>query len=358
MTTSNHRERLFEPGALWRATFATALVAASIVVGSRRLADFDSALIGYSFACLFAVFGVVYRYSVWLSKPPTRRLWQRGMQVFFSPSQWPRLNRPTLLVRALWQKFFAQDFILHRTFGRWLTHMLIAWGCMLAAAVTFPLVFGWLHFEAAGTAASPEYRVVFFGFAMTTVPLHGIVSWLTFHALVVSAFMVTPGVMIALYRRMQDRGARAVQRFGRDMLPLVLLFAVSVTGLLLWVSYEWMEGYFYSVLAQIHALTVIFTLLSLPFGKLFHIFQRPASIGISFYRAAGSTSEQTVCPVTSEAFASRLQTGDLTEVLPQVGFQYAPQDATKQVAWNEVSPRGRRMLIARAQSAAKHKRFA
>jgi hypothetical protein len=119
-----------------------------------------------------------------------------------------------------------------------------------------------------------------------------------------------------------------------------------------------MGGYFYSVLAQIHALTVIFTLLSLPFGKLFHIFQRPATIGISFYRAAGESTEQTVCPVTSESFAAKLQTDDLGEVLPQVGFSYAPKDATRQVAWNEVSPRGRRMLIARAQSAAKHKRFA
>jgi hypothetical protein len=358
MTTSIRAERLFEPNAFWQATVATALVAASIVLGSRRLADFDSALIGYSFACLFAVFGVVYRYSVWLSKPPTRRLWERGLQVFFSPRRWPRMNRPTLLARALWEKFVAQDFILHRTFGRWVTHMLIAWGCVLAAAVTFPLVFGWLHFEAAGTAASPHYRVVFFGLALTTVPLHGLVSWLTFHALVVSAFMVTPGVMMAIYRRMQDRGARAVQRFGRDMLPLVMLFAVSVTGLLLWVSYEWMQGYFYSVLAQIHALTVIFTLISLPFGKLFHIFQRPATIGISFYRAAGAATEQALCPVTREPFASRLQTADLGEVLPQVGFRYAPSDATKRVAWNEVSPRGRRMLIARAQSAAKHDRFA
>jgi hypothetical protein len=112
------------------------------------------------------------------------------------------------------------------------------------------------------------------------------------------------------------------------------------------------------VLAQIHALTVIFTLLYLPFGKLFHIFQRPATIGISFYRAAGKSTAQTVCPVTAEPFAPRLQTDDLGEVLPEVGFRYGPSDASKNVAWNEVSPRGRRMLIARAQSAAKHNRFA
>ena len=26
-------------------------------------------------------------------------------------------------------------------------HMLLSWGCVLAAAITFPLVFGWMHFR-------------------------------------------------------------------------------------------------------------------------------------------------------------------------------------------------------------------
>src|SRR4030095_15760879 len=112
-------------------------------------------------------------------------------------------------------------------------------------------------------------------------------------------------------------GAVAAQRFGRDLLPLVLLFAVSVSGLLLWVSYEWLHGYYYGVLAQIHAFTVIATLIYLPFGKLFHVFQRPASLGITFYKAAGARGEQAVCPVTGEAFAPTLQVEDLGVVLPE-----------------------------------------
>ena len=72
--------------------------------------------------------------------------------------------------------------------------------------------------------------------------------------------------------------------FAEDFLPLILLFSVSITGLLLTVSYTWLKGYGYEFLAIMHAVTVIFTLLWLPFGKFFHIFQRPAQFGVEFYK--------------------------------------------------------------------------
>ena len=40
------------------AAVVTALLALAITVGSRRLFDFDAALIGYCFASLFATFGI------------------------------------------------------------------------------------------------------------------------------------------------------------------------------------------------------------------------------------------------------------------------------------------------------------
>src|SRR3982750_4495101 len=45
-------------------------------------------------------------------------------------------------------------------------------------------------------------------------------------------------------------------------------------------SYTWMKGYAYDFLAILHAVTVIVTLIWLPFGKLFHVFQRPAQLGV------------------------------------------------------------------------------
>jgi len=334
---------------------ASGLLGILIVVGSRNLADFDSALVGYTFACLFATFGIVYRYTVWLSKPPTRMYWRRGIQVLFSPGRWRRLGRPRLLLGALWSKIFAQRFIWRRGRGRWVAHMLIAWGCMLAAAVTFPLVFGWLHFEQGAIAPARTYLVIFFGLRVAEVPLDGAVAWFMFHALVVAAFMVIPGVMLAVRRRMREGGALAVQRFGRDFLPLLLLFAVSITGLLLWVSYEWLHGYYYSVLAQLHALTVIGTLIYLPFGKLFHVFQRPASLGLTFYKAAAAQGAQAVCPVTHEPFAPQQQVDDLCTVLPEVGFDYRARTPSGP-RWNQLSPRGRRVAIARAHATAAKKR--
>ena len=51
---------------------ATGALAALIVLGSRNLAHIDAALVGYTFACLFATFAIAYRYSMWLQRPPTR----------------------------------------------------------------------------------------------------------------------------------------------------------------------------------------------------------------------------------------------------------------------------------------------
>ena len=99
--------------------------------------------------------------------------------------------------------------------------------------------------------------------------------------------LVLAGIALALWRRMRDRGALAVQYFARDFFPLVLLFAISVTGLALTVSTLWLRGSFYPFLAILHAITVIAALLFLPFGKFFHVFQRPAQLGVKLYQRAG-----------------------------------------------------------------------
>jgi hypothetical protein len=195
-----------------------------------------------------------------------------------------------------------------------------------------------------------------FNLPVGVLPFGGVLSWVAFHALVISGFLVVPGVMLAMYRRMADTGAVAVQRFAWDLLPLVLLYLVSVSGLLLWVSYEWLHGYFYGALAHFHALTVIGTLIYFPFGKLFHVFQRPASLGVALYEGAAARGEKARCPVTGEEFASSMQVADLGKVLPEVGFDYAARETTR-ASWTAVSPTGRRMLIARAHSATRRGRF-
>ena len=131
-----------------------------------------------------------------------------------------------------------------------------------------------------------------------------------------------------------------------DILPLLLLFAVSVTGLMLTASYTWMRGYAYDFLAILHAATVIVTLLWLPFGKLFHVFQRPAQLGVGFYKDGGARDEQTACRRCREPFASAPMVRDLTIVERELGFRYELPDGGH---YQNVCPRCRRALFGLAQ---------
>jgi hypothetical protein len=324
--------------------FTAALVVAGIFFGSRQLRDFDVALVPYAGASVFSAFGLGYRYSMWLTKPPTRLYWWRGWQLFFAPS------RVAQNVGRLFSLFavniVAQRFIERRSILRWSAHWCIFWGCILAAAVTFPLSFGWIHFETA--APSQEaYRAFVFGVRVFTFRLDGLTAPLVFNVLDISAMLVLAGIALALWRRSLDRGALATQQFGADLLPLVMLFAVSVTGVLLTFSTHWLRGLHYGFLSQLHAVTVIFTLLYLPFGKFFHIFQRPAQLGVAYYKTAGAAGEQARCARCGEPFASRMHVDDLKRVERDLDIHFESGGAHYQ----DVCPRCRRASLALTQDA-------
>jgi hypothetical protein len=324
---------------------AAALLAGLIVLGSRNLAHFDAALVGYTFAVLFATFGIVYRYAMWLQRPPTALYWRRGWQLFLRP-RW--LGRNVLqLGRRLVGGFAVNIFIWKRSRARGAAHLLIMWGCILASAITFPLVFGWVHF-ATVPGRLDLYQAHVFGFPMQTFPVDSAFAIVVFHVLVWASFLVIAGVMLAMRRRMREHGAAAVQQFGEDFLPLILLFAISVTGLMLTASYTWMKGYAYDFLAILHAVTVIFTLLWLPFGKFFHIFMRPAQLGVSFYKDVGARTEQAHCRRCGEPYASRMHVEDLIEVERRLGYRYeVDEPRVEHYQW--VCPGCRRRMLAIAQ---------
>jgi NNP family nitrate/nitrite transporter-like MFS transporter len=326
-------------------TLVTAALAAAIVVGSRNLQHFDAALVGYTFATLFAAFGISYRYAMWLGRPPTRMYWRRGWQAFFSGRSFGR-NTLSLGRRAL-VEFAANAYIFKRGRLRGLAHWLIMWGCLLAAAITFPLVWGWIHFETV-PGDLHTYRTFVFGIPTQDFPVESFTAFMIFHGLVWSSFLVIAGVMLAFRRRMIDHGAVAVQQFGQDILPLLLLFAISVTGLMLTASYTWMHGYAYDFLAILHAATVIVTLLWLPFGKLFHVFQRPAQLGVGFYKDAGARERQALCRRCGQPYASIPMVRDLAIVEQELGFRYELPDGSH---YQEICPRCRRALFGLAQGA-------
>src|SRR4029434_987767 len=165
--------------------------------------------------------------------------------------------------------------------------------------------------------------ILVYGFPVQTFRLHTLLAELIFHGLDISAILVLGGIGLSLWRRFRDRGAQAVQSFAMDFWPIILLFAISVTGLALTVSTLWLRGAFYGFLSILHAITVIAALLYLPFGKFFHIFQRPAQLGVKFYQEAGEKDNGAKCARCGHGFASRMHIDDLKTVLPQLGFDYS-----------------------------------
>jgi NNP family nitrate/nitrite transporter-like MFS transporter len=328
------------------ATLGTALLVALIVVGSRNLQNFDPALVIYTFAVIFATWGVLYHYRVWLDKPPTRVYWERGWQLFRARGLMRGL--PTLAALS-GRQLIEQRFIRQRSTLRWVTHQLLFWGCMLAVAITFPLVFGWISFRT--PVDQLTYVTYLFGFPAGQFHLGTPIATLLFHGLDISALLVIGGIALALWRRLREKGALATQTFALDFFPLILLFAISVTGLMLTASQLWFEGQFYSFLAILHAITVIVALLYLPFGKFFHIFQRPAQLGVKLYQRAGDADEGAICARCGTRFASAMHLADLKAVLPRVGFDYRLGDSGR--TWQDLCPSCKRTTLAQAQIALK-----
>lgn len=325
------------------ATLWTGFLVAAIVVGSRNLENFDPALVIYTFAVIFATWGVVYHYNVWLDKPPTRMYWDRGWQIF-----WVRgpVRSLASALRVAATHIFAQNFVRRRSALRWWMHECIFWGCILAMLITFPLVFGWISFR-----SRPDDQMIYvtylLGFPAGEFRIRTIISDLLFHGLDIAAVLVLIGIALSLWRRMRERGTQTVQSFAFDLFPLVLLFAISITGLALTVSQAWLRGVAYSFLAILHAITVIAGLLYLPFGKFFHIFQRPAQLGVKLYHQTGDAGEGAICPRCNQRFASRLHVDDLRQVLPQVGFDYSISGPAGH--WQALCPACKRKSLAVAQ---------
>jgi len=356
------RLRYFDRYGFVAGLLAALVLTGLIFLGSHRLRYFDWALMTYALSSVFAAFAVAYRYAVWAQRPPTRLYLKRGFQLFLrGPSGWggkqKQHDRPlhvagnTLtLAHLLLENFFLQKFISKRGYQRWIMHACLSWGGMLAFMITFPLVFGWIHFETLPLNAE-VYRVFLFGLEVDRFPVHGLRAFICFNLLNLSALVLLAGLVLAVKLRMSDRGEMAVQTYVDDVMPLFLLFIVTVSGLMLTVSYRFMAGYGYAFISLAHAASVIALLLYLPFGKLFHIFQRTASLGVSFYKKAGAAGPRACCLRCGEDFASRMHVQDLEEVLDELGFNFRYAAPTGEIHYQQICPSCRRRLLALNQGA-------
>lgn len=335
------KDKTFNTKALLMSILVSVLIIVFVFYGSRKLQNFDAALVTYLFGTVFAFFGIVYRYSVWLQRPPTWMYFKRSLQFLFTGK----------IVSHLWflgkesvGNIIVQKFIYPRSKYRWFAHFCIALGCTSAFAITIPLTFGWIHFTLAPNSIS-IYEAHFFGFKMMDFKIGSLLAFLIFHALNWSSWLVIIGSVYYLRRRLTNPGLIATQSFEGDLLPLILLIAISVTGLCLTYSYQFMKGFAYDFLAVIHAVTVIMFLIWIPFGKFFHIIQRPAQIGAHIYKKEGIKKGMAVCPHTGEEFATQLHIDDLKIVTKQLGFDFTHEDGTSHL---DLSPEGKRSRLAQA----------
>jgi len=335
------KNKTFNTKALLVATLVSALTIVLVFYGSRQLQNFDAALVTYLFGTVFAFFGIVYRYSVWLQRPPTWMYFKRSIKFLFTGKIFSHM---WFLGKETVGNIVVQKFIYPRSKYRWAAHFCIALGCLSAFAITIPLTFGWIHFTLAQDSIS-VYEAHFFGFKMMDFQIGSVMAFLIFHALNWSSWLVIFGSVYYLRRRLTNPGLIATQTFEGDLLPLILLIAISVTGLCLTYSYQFMKGFAYDFLAVIHAVTVIMFLIWIPFGKFFHIIQRPAQIGAHIYKKEGMKKGMAVCPHTGEEFATKLHIDDLKIVTKQLGFDFTHEDGTSHL---DLSPEGKRSRLAKA----------
>lgn len=300
---------------------AMIVVVTAIYLGSDRLRNFDPALIGYATAAVFLAFGIAYRFVFWVSNPPARRYFLRGWAATLAPGT--LLWTPTRVPRLLSSTLVFQRFIAQRSRPRWLAHQAMFWGVVLAAAMTFPLTFGWIHFRAA-SGTTQGYAIFVLGHQAMTFDALSWLGWIVFHTLDIAAVLVIVGAGYFFVHRLADRPVVPGQRGVREFLPLVALLAISVTGLGLTASTALLAGRFYHLLALVHMATVVLTLAFIPFGKFFHVIQRVASAGVPAYKEASLQDAGVfrcrVCdaPLEDGAFVKDLQAtmGDLALAYP------------------------------------------
>ncbi|QNL47990.1 MFS transporter [Olivibacter sp. SDN3] len=327
--------------ALIKASILTVLVVILVLIGSRNLQHFDPALIAYLTGTVFAVFGTAYRYSVWIQRPPTKLYWRRSMRFLFSAHFFPYLFRS---LRLFVRNILFQRFIAYRSRTRWAGHFMLASGCLLAFAITIPLTFGWIHFELK-PGDDRTYYAMLFGFEAGSFSLGSPLAFMAFHCLVWCSVLVTVGAVIMMKRRFTNGGLIATQTFEDDLLPLILLIAISVTGLGISYDYTFLEGKTYQFMAVTHAITVILFLLWLPFGKFFHIYQRFAQLGANLYKIEGTRRGMALCPHTKKEFASQTHVNDLKKVTNELGFDFNKKDGSSHL---DLSPEGKRSALAKA----------
>lgn len=311
------------------ASLATAALLAAVWAGSRGGRDLDPALFGYAGATVVATFGVAWRASAFWRRPASAHYGRTLLAALGSPRRWP------VLFGSAGTDLGAQAFIARRSRLRWLAHLLLSLGTLASFAITLPLVFGWLHFEAEGQT---HYRPMLFGFpAGPALAVDGAPAWLAFHGLALAGVAVAAGAAYFLAVRLRLRalanGARP-----RHVAPLLLLLLVALSGLALPAART--HPALFAIAARTHELAVIVLLVALPFSKLAHVLIRPLQLGARIQNATGE--EQRACDPCGGTLAPAAQLAAVEALLTARGGHFAGHQRS--------CPACRRRQVAAAQA--------
>jgi len=314
------------------ATLATALLLAGVCVGSAGLVHLDPALLGYLGATLVGAFATTWRVSAY---------WRRAAAAPYARALFAALAHPRTLLhtaRAAARDLGTQRFIARRSRRRWLAHLLLSIGTLVSFAITLPLVFGWLHFEADGQEA---YRAVLFGaLPAARFTIDGALGWLVFHALSLAAVAVAVGASVFLALRVGARREPGT-RDAFHVAPLVLLLAVALTGLLMPLAGRLGSPWLMRMAAIAHEASVVVLLVALPFSKLGHLLLRPLALGVQVVRAPSAA--RTHCIRCDAPLAPATQQEAVANLLAARGFRFDGHQT--------ICPPCRRRLVASTQAA-------
>ena len=284
----------------------------------------DLAVLGYQIASVLFVVGCLYRFIAWLRYPPNRTLWGRSAHALQQRGWWPNL---ITLIRSVITRLLLQTFIVQRSWLRWFTHFAIFWGVVVVSVVCFALAWGWMSFSLVG---QQTYCARMFDIPIITFQVGSLIAFLAFNAINLGALLLLLGLILAFWQRIKMRPIEKAERLREQFSSLYLLLAVTVSGLLLTVSYKFFNGIGHRQLVVLHEVIVVLGLLWVPFSKLFHIEVSPATIALDVAEAPEFV-EPSRCSRCGKTLSAVWTPRDLQGVLASAGVQISGDVADPEV---------------------------
>ncbi|OLO26842.1 MFS transporter [Alkalihalophilus pseudofirmus] len=319
----NQLERSFYSKTSMYAFIVVLVLIFTMWVGTKQFTHVDMMLFGYLISSFVFAIGLTVRICSWVIRPATHQVIKRTIKNLKTRKRQKRNVKA--IAKTLVDNIIFQKFIFKRGIYRGIQHWLVAWGCIGSFGITFGLTFGWVHFS----LVDPEtYQIVVFGIPTLQMAANGLFAELVYNGLNITALMVLAGVVMMMIRRAKDKNVQVGQRFEFDLFPLYMLLAVTVSGLVLTVSYKFMGGYMHQYLTLIHQVTVVIFLVYFPFGKLFHLPIRPLAAAVPMNYQEQLQVDTRPCKKCGKSYSSDDQIDDVKDILGAQAFDLKLKDGS------------------------------